>query len=55
MGVSEAGAIPAVKSHQDLLYEQAACEFGPALERLTRAYEAEPETPSSDLLVIISA
>lgn len=44
MGMSEAGAIPAVKSNQDMLYEQASIEYGPALERLARAYEAEPET-----------
>jgi RNA polymerase sigma-70 factor, ECF subfamily len=44
MDVSEAGAIPAIKSNQDMLYEQAAGEYGPALERLARAYEAEPET-----------
>jgi RNA polymerase sigma-70 factor (ECF subfamily) len=28
---------------QDALYTQAAAEFGPALERLARAYEADPD------------
>ncbi len=42
--MSEAGAIPAVRSNQDTLYEQATAEYGPALERLARAYEAELET-----------
>ena len=28
---------------QDELYDQAAAEFGPALERLARSYEADPE------------
>jgi RNA polymerase sigma-70 factor, ECF subfamily len=34
---------PALKSSQDELYEEAAASFGPALERLTRAYEADPD------------
>lgn len=42
--MSEAGAIPAVRSAQDELYNDAAAIYGPALERLARAYEAEPET-----------
>jgi len=42
--MSEAGAIPAVRCNQDALYEEAAAEYGPALERLAHAYEAEPET-----------
>ncbi len=29
---------------QDELYEQATAEYGPALERLARSYEADPET-----------
>jgi len=36
-------AIPARKSSQDTLYEEAADTFGLALERLTRAYEADPD------------
>ena len=32
-----------VDSPQDARYRQAAAEFGPALERLARAYEADPE------------
>jgi RNA polymerase sigma-70 factor (ECF subfamily) len=32
------------KSRQDELYEQAAAAYGAALERLARAYEAEPES-----------
>ena len=31
------------KTQQDERYVQAAAEFGPALERLTRGYEADPE------------
>ncbi len=42
-------AIPARKFSQDQLYEQAAGTFGAALERLTRAYEADPD-PRRDLL-----
>ena len=42
--MSEAGAIPAVRSNQDELYNEAAATYGAALERLARAYEAEPET-----------
>ena len=36
-------AIPARKSSQDELYEEAAGNFSAALERLTRAYEADPD------------
>jgi RNA polymerase sigma-70 factor (ECF subfamily) len=43
MDVSEAGAIPAVKSRQDELYSQAAGSFGPVIERLAHAYENDPE------------
>ena len=35
--------IPARKSSQDELYEEAAGNLGAALERLTRAYEADPD------------
>lgn len=35
--------MPARKSSQDELYEEAAVSLGAALERLTRAYEANPE------------
>ena len=35
--------IPARKSSQDELYEEAAGSFGAAFERLTRAYEADPD------------
>jgi len=41
--VSEAGAIPAVRSTQDELYSEAASSYGPALERLAHAYEADPD------------
>ena len=41
--MSEAGAIPAVKSRQDELYNEAAGTFGPAIERLAHAYEADPD------------
>ena len=41
--MSEAGAIPAVKSRQDELYHEAAGSFGPAIERLAHAYEADPD------------
>jgi len=36
-------SVPVPTSPQDDLYAEAASEFGPALERLTRAYEADPE------------
>ncbi len=36
-------ARPAGRSSQDELYEEAAETFGAALERLTRAYEADPD------------
>ena len=36
-------AIPARKSSQDQFYEDAAGAFGPALERLAHAYEADPD------------
>ena len=35
--------MPAQSSDQDNLYQQAADEYGAALERLARAYEADPE------------
>ncbi len=35
--------IPAGQIKQDELYGEAANQFGPALERLARAYEADPE------------
>jgi RNA polymerase sigma-70 factor (ECF subfamily) len=41
--VSTTEAIPAAKSTQDELYQDAARVYGPALERLARAYEADPE------------
>jgi RNA polymerase sigma-70 factor (ECF subfamily) len=41
--VSEASAIPAVKSKQDEFYDEAAGSFGPAIERLAHAYEADPD------------
>jgi len=41
--VIAAEAIPARKSSQDDVYEEAALSFGAALERLTRAYEANPD------------
>lgn len=40
--MSATQTIPKAAS-QSSLYEQAAHEFGPALERLARAYEADPE------------
>jgi RNA polymerase sigma-70 factor, ECF subfamily len=43
MDVSEAGAIPAVRSRQDELYNEAAVNYGPAMERLAHAYEADSE------------
>jgi RNA polymerase sigma-70 factor, ECF subfamily len=43
MDVSEAAAIPAVKSRQEELYNEAAGSFGPAIERLAHAYEADPD------------
>jgi len=41
--VSEAGAKAAVRSAQDELYQEAAGTYGPALERLAHAYEADPD------------
>ena len=41
--MSEAGAIPAVKSRQDELYNEAAASYGPAIARLAHAYEADAE------------
>lgn len=41
MGQEE--AILAGQTNQDALYGEAMDQFGPALERLTRAYEADPE------------
>ena len=41
--MSEAGTIPTVKSRQDELYNEAAGSFGPAIERLAHAYEADPD------------
>lgn len=41
--MSEAGAIPAIRSTQDGLYQEAASTFGSALERLAHAYEADPD------------
>src|SRR5579864_5362696 len=43
MNVSEAGAKAAVRSAQDELYQEAAGTYGPALERLAHAYEADPD------------
>jgi len=37
-------AIPAAKPSQDALYEEAATSYGSALERLARAYEADPDS-----------
>lgn len=36
-------SIPAAASRQDELYEQIAADYGPALDRLARGYEADPE------------
>lgn len=41
MGGTE--AISTISSSQDDLYKDAAGKFGPSLERLARAYEADPE------------
>ncbi len=41
--MSTTETIPAAKSTQDELYQDAAGAYGPALERLARAYEADPE------------
>ncbi|WP_228486571.1 RNA polymerase sigma factor [Paludibaculum fermentans] len=43
LNVSGNSPIPAGSVRQDELYTEAAAEFGSALERLTRAYEADPE------------
>jgi RNA polymerase sigma-70 factor (ECF subfamily) len=43
MNVSEAGARVAFRSAQDELYQEAGSTYGPALERLTHAYEADPD------------
>jgi RNA polymerase sigma-70 factor (ECF subfamily) len=37
------GTIPAEQTNQDDLYRDAVAQFGPALERLAVAYEADPE------------
>jgi RNA polymerase sigma-70 factor (ECF subfamily) len=41
--VSTTDTIPAVTPTQDELYQDAATTYGDALERLARAYEADPE------------
>ena len=41
--VGEAETNPAPQSSQDGLYQEAAAAYGPALGRLARAYEADPE------------
>jgi RNA polymerase sigma-70 factor, ECF subfamily len=41
--VSATESIPAVSPSQDQLYQDAAAIYGAALERLARAYEADPE------------
>lgn len=41
--MSETEALPAVKSTQDQLYEEAAGSYGAALERLAHAYEADAD------------
>ena len=41
--VSEIEAIPVASSTQDELYQQCAGEYGAALERLARAYEADAD------------
>lgn len=41
--MSETEALPAVKSTQDQLYEEAASSYGAALERLAHAYEADAD------------
>lgn len=43
MDVSTVGAIPAAASAADELYQEAAGTYGAALERLARAYEADPD------------
>lgn len=35
--------MPALQPSQDALYEEASAGYGPALERLARAYEADPD------------
>jgi RNA polymerase sigma-70 factor (ECF subfamily) len=41
--VGEKESIPAGQTNRDDLYRDAVAQLGPALERLTRAYEADPE------------
>jgi RNA polymerase sigma-70 factor (ECF subfamily) len=41
--VEETKSIPGRPTNQDGLYEDAVDQYGPALERLARAYEADPE------------
>jgi RNA polymerase sigma-70 factor (ECF subfamily) len=41
--VSTTETIPGAQQTQDSLYQDAAKAYGPALERLVRAYEADPE------------
>ena len=43
MGVGGTESISAGQTKQDDLYGNAAAQFGPALDRLARAYEADPE------------
>ncbi len=44
LDVSAIEAIPvAVPTEQDVLYEEAEATYGPALERLARAYEADAD------------
>ena len=39
----ESGTIPAESLSQDDLYQKTATEYGPALDRLARAHEADPD------------
>lgn len=43
-------SILAGQTNQDGLYGEALDQFGPALERLARAYEADPENQYRDQL-----
>lgn len=43
MTVNEGVTAPPVASTQDGLYQEVAANYGPALERLARAYEADPD------------
>ena len=40
--------MPAIRKDATDLYEEAAAAFGGALERLARAYEADPDRPTAE-------